>query len=127
MFENSKITNYLVMFALGVIFFGSGFYFGNKTGVANTLNSNVQSNIDKQKSTLVTPPNLEIIKSEGISWIKANQEPKCPETHPIKGKFTAGGNKFYDTNYKGFDKIKPDICFVSVDFAKNTAGFVQKF
>lgn len=49
----------------------------------------------------------------------------CPPTAPIKGNINKKGNKIYHeaTKAKGFDKIKPEICFADTATAQK-AGFV---
>lgn len=49
----------------------------------------------------------------------------CPPTAPIKGNINKKGNKTYHeaSNAKGFDKIKPEICFADTATAQK-AGFV---
>ncbi len=124
--NKNKIISYGISITLIIFVFGIGFYFGHKTGINQVLATVVKQDIDNPKPT-TKADNLKIIPTQGVYWVKANQEPKCPDTHPIKGKFTTGGNKFYDSTYKTYDKIKPDVCFVSVEFAKNESGFTQKF
>jgi len=48
----------------------------------------------------------------------------CPANAPIKGNINNKGNKIYhEAKAKGFDKIKPEICFADAATAKK-AGFV---
>lgn len=48
----------------------------------------------------------------------------CPPSAPIKGNINNKGNKIYhEAKAKGFDKIKPEICFADAATAKK-AGFV---
>ncbi|MGB5963174.1 MAG: hypothetical protein WBG73_21230 [Coleofasciculaceae cyanobacterium] len=48
----------------------------------------------------------------------------CPTTAPIKGNINKKGNKIYhEAKAKGFDKIKPEICFADTATAQK-AGFV---
>lgn len=51
----------------------------------------------------------------------------CPPTAPIKGNINKKGNKIYHeaTKAKGFDKIKPEICFADAATAQK-AGFVAR-
>lgn len=48
----------------------------------------------------------------------------CPANAPIKGNINNKGNKIYhEAKAKGFDKIRPEICFADAATAKK-AGFV---
>lgn len=50
----------------------------------------------------------------------------CPPTAPIKGNINKKGNKIYhEAKAKGFDKIKPEICFADTATAQK-AGFVAR-
>lgn len=130
-----QITQILGVGVLVVIIFIFGFYLGYKnrdskveTVVSSTLttqtNSPVQvsSNKTDNQNQTTTPSN------QAVFWIKVGENPICPENYPIKGKFDSSSAKFYyTTDNKSYDRVKPDICFTSEDFASNTAGFIKKF
>lgn len=102
-----------------------GFYFGRKNALAiqnNQAKSEVlglAENIQRQT--------VKVLEVPGVYWIKPNQEPICPETHPIKGTFTTTQGYFYLPDHKNYKLVKADICFVNEEFARDVAGFIRKF
>jgi hypothetical protein len=130
-----QITQILGVSVLVVIIFIFGFYLGYKnrdskvestTSNTNTVQANPTTisspeKVDNQNQT-TTPSN------QGVFWIKVGENPVCPENYPVKGKFDSSSAMFYyTTDNKSYDRVKPDICFTSEDFASNTAGFIKKF
>ena len=105
----------------------AGFYFGYR------VRDNQQSNPEAAAlgvsidSSNVSKTPIATLPVEGVFWIKSGQNPVCPPTHPIKGTFQSDGGSFYTTTNKTYERIKPDICFASLEFAKDQVGFVQKF
>lgn len=130
-----KITQILGLGALVVIIFIFGFYLGykNRDSKAETTASNtntVQANSETISSSQKINNTNEAITSpsQGVFWIKVGENPVCPENYPVKGKFDSSSAKFYyTTDNKSYDRVKPDICFTSEDFASKTAGFIKKF
>lgn len=105
---------------LGGGLFGVGFWLGMKiqTPGVTSKSVSVATVIDKKVEALAVP---------GVVWIKAGEEPKCPSTHPIKGRFDTYTGYYYMPDYKTYDKIKPVVCFATEDFAAKTAGFLKKY
>jgi len=118
--------NYLGLIFLAIVLFSSGFYFGFKNSSAKQSESQVEKNIAETKSDSVT----ELIKAkdvDGVFWIKPGQEPICPKEYSIKGTFNDSGGNFYTKTNPRYDRIKPDICFATEDFARDKTGFIKKF
>ena len=63
----------------------------------------------------------------GVYWIPIGEAPICPETHPIKGKLGSDAPVFYTKANDWYDRIKPQLCFASEEYARNEAGFLQKY
>jgi hypothetical protein len=145
-FNKHNVTNLLAMLSLVCLSAGLGFYFGNKISSNKTEETKKQyitqiagldEQISKQKIELEkqignnhdsnsTSKNL-TKELFGVFWIKVNQEPICPASYTVKGTFKAEGGTYYTADYKSYTRIKPDICFVSEEFARDTAGFIKKF
>jgi hypothetical protein len=131
----SRLVSVLSTLCAILLFFGVGFYIGWKVKEANSTNSNTnlaQNNILTSQAAAQTEksaniPKIESLPVEGVSFIKANNPKNCPETHQIKGTFTLDVGYFYTKENKSYDRVKPDICFASEEFAKDTAGFIKKF
>ncbi len=107
---------------------GSGYYFGYKTS-QGSINSNSLKSISGQSSTSQSSVQISIVAKEvvGVQWIKPNQEPRCDKDYKIKGKFNSQTNYYYTPTHKNYEKIKPEICFASEEFAKDSAGFIKKY
>jgi len=125
----------LAVVAVALTFFGLGFFFGYKTKASST---NTEVNLATNSATFSVAtsseisssitPNTPITNNGEVFWIKVGTNPVCPETHPIKGKFDTSTAKFYyTTDNKSYDRVRPDICFTTENFAKDIAGFIKKF
>ncbi len=80
------------------------------------------------ETDLVSSEELKSLKSpEAVVWIKVGDEPTCPQTHRIKGKFDNTVNVYYTLDNKSYNRVIPHICFSSEEFARDTAGFIKKF
>ena len=124
----------LTLLGVAVIFFVAGFFFGYKTKVNNSSaevnisSSSLSLNSSTYNSSTKVSPTITLTNTSDVFWIKVGTNPVCPETHPIKGKFDSSTAKFYyTTDNKNYDRVRPDICFTTENFAKDTAGFVKKF
>jgi hypothetical protein len=107
-----------------------GFYFGYKNKEAresqnSLLVSNKPSTASLETEKLITAGDLKDIPE--VYWIRSGEEPVCPQSHPIKGKFDSAVNLYYTKENKFYDRVKPNLCFVHEVFAKDIAGFVKKF
>lgn len=112
-----------IILVLG-IFFILGFYLGFRYNqVKNPIinESTVKDISSKVETELITR------EVEAIQFIKANQDRKCDENHPIKGTFNSDNGNYYLKSNKSYDRIKPDICFATENFARDSAGFLKKF
>jgi hypothetical protein len=109
----------LGLIVLGSGLFGGGFWLGYKAQKpAEASVQGAKTIVEKKVDALAVP---------GVSWIKAGETPSCPESHPIKGKFDSYTGYFYAPDHKGYDKIKPVICFATEEYASKTAGFLKKY
>jgi hypothetical protein len=119
----SNLNQILATFFIIVMSAGCGYYFGFKTSANNK--ASVPREISIQSSSV----QINIISKEviGVQWIKPNQEPKCDKDHKVKGKFNQQINYYYSPEYKNYERITPEICFSTEDFARDSAGFIKKF
>jgi hypothetical protein len=114
------VLSYTLVLTMAI---GSGYYFGYKTSQAN-----VQTELAKQKPPTESVQTKIITKEvAGVQWIKPNQDPKCDQDHPVKGNLSNNINNYYTQNHKNYQKITPEICFATEEFARDTAGFIKKF
>lgn len=105
----------------------AGFYFGYRVRDNQATSPEVVAAGGIFETNLESRSSIPILPTEGVSWIKSGQNPVCPSTHPIKGTFQSDGGTFYTKDNKTYDRVKPDICFATLEFARDQAGFVQKF
>lgn len=148
---SSKLINFFGSLSLIVILFGSGYYFGYQGGVFNAKkesdkiadnlaknsknfkngieisNQNSQS-IENKPSSNLSKPNQIITLNEQIKFFKTTDSNRnCPAELQVKGVFSSDLGYFYTKDNKQFDRVKADICFDSIETAREIAGFVQKF
>ena len=131
--EAKSVFVYFSYFIFTVTFILVGFYFGYKNAEAKFTNPELISN-NKLNTTDSSSTNLAVIDPENdieintnVVWIKINQEPTCPPTHPIKGKFTNSANIYYTKDNNFYNRVVPHICFSTEEYAKEIAGFIKKF
>ncbi len=121
--------NYIGLLILAIVVFAVGFYFGTEynqnsdEGKGQTVGS---ENFDMVAGT-IEKKEIIALEVEGVYWIKAGEEPICPEDHPIKGKFDPTANVFYTKENKFYSRVKPHVCFATEDFAETKAGFIKKY
>ena len=120
-----KWARFSGLLVLCVILAGIGFYFGYKTREAQAVDL-----VDSGVSTAakeIEKKEIKALEVEGVFWILPNKDPLCPETHPVKGTFSSNSGNFYTKDNKTYERVKPDICFATEDFARDKAGFIKKF
>ncbi|NJL96603.1 hypothetical protein HC766_00295 [Candidatus Gracilibacteria bacterium] len=128
--NKNEVFNYLGLFFVFSIIFVSGFYFGYKSSnakndkiVASTSEIEALANEVRNESA----DNYNTLDVEGVFWIRVGQQPTCPPTHPIVGKFDKNINIYYLQDHQSYDSVKAHICFVDEEMARDTAGFVRKY
>ena len=109
------VTNALYIFFL----LGAGFWLGARWNQAKESVIIIQ----EQESTI----QVEAQEVPGVHWIGVGNSPECPETHPIKGKLGSDAPVFYTKDNDWYDRIKPQLCFATEEYARDVAGFVKKF
>ena len=125
---DSKSFHYLTCTIVGILSFFGGFYVSNKIKVEKpesappVVASDAKANSNTSDKVVTNVKNI-----DSVYWVKPGQEPICPQTHSVKGKFDSNINIFYTQSNKNYFRIRPDICFSSEEFAKDQAGFVKKF
>lgn len=127
----SKVLYLIVI----VVLFSGGYYFGYKNGysyqfglkqqVESSVNLNEKASRDLDNINRPSPLNLERVSD--VHFLKPNVPKTCPLTHQIKGVFNSDYGYFYEKTNKSFERVKPDICFIDVETARDKAGFIQKF
>ena len=123
----------LLIIVLSVLMIIVGFYFGfryNQSSFESQESSSFQNSTQDSQGDSGSNLAIDAVdfkKIEEVFWIKLAQEPVCPQTHPIKGKFGSDVNVFYLPDHKSYNRVKPQICFKTKVFAEEEAGFLQKF
>ena len=128
MFQNkNQISNILAVILIGCLCAGLGYYFGTKVATKDLQDkqkveiAKVVENVEKKTENIVAK------EVTGVQWFKPNTEPKCDDTHPIKAVFRSGDGIYYTKEYKNYTKTKPDMCFATEEFARDSAGLIKKF
>ena len=128
MFQNkTNISNILAVILIGCLCAGLGYYFGTKTATKALQDqqkieiAKVVENVEKKTENVVAK------EVSGVQWFLPNTEPKCDPQHPIKGVFRSGDGIYYIKSYKNYEKTKPDLCFATEEFARDTAGMIKKY
>ena len=112
-----------------LIIFGLGFYFGFRVGGTNNLSQTKteysNSNMSSSNSATVKIESKEV---PGVFFFKINSaDHVCPIDYKVKGTFGTDTGNYYLENNKNYARIKPDICFASEEFARDSAGFIKKY
>jgi hypothetical protein len=121
----NKWINYAGVAFLVIVIFIIGFYFGYKNAKSNQTGTTIINTSDNSAATVSTQ--IQALQVDGVMWIKAGQDPVCPQSHPVKGTFSDNFGNYYTKDNTRYDRIKPDICFATEDYARDTAGFIKKF
>jgi hypothetical protein len=126
-FNKNSVSNLLAVILISCICAGLGYYFGTKVATRDMQEkqkveiAKVAQNVEKKIENIVAKD------VPGVQWFKPNSEPKCDESHPIKGVFRSGDGIYYVKTYKNYEKTKPDLCFATEEFARDSAGLIKKF
>jgi hypothetical protein len=125
--NQQNLSNILAIILIGCLCGGLGYYFGSKVTTKALQDqqkveiAKVADNVEKKTENIVAK------EVSGVQWFKPNTEPKCDESHPIKGAFRSGDGIYYTKDFKNYAKTKPDMCFATEEFARDTAGLIKKF
>jgi hypothetical protein len=125
----NQILKYFGFTLVFCLLFGAGFYFGFKTSQAQSTNLKATKSDIKAIAESANSKQDTIIAKEvdGVHWILPGQKPECPETHKIKAKYNTSNNGvFYTKENKSYDKVTPQLCFATEDFAVSK-GFLKKY
>lgn len=135
--SNTLLKSFLPVLILIISTFGLGFYLGTKyvaykkaEDSTDQIIQQALENVNSSSSSSSSPVNainLATTSNPDIFWIKTGTKPECPQTHPVKGKFDSNANVFYLPDNKSYNRVRPDICFASKEFAEIQAGFLVKY
>jgi hypothetical protein len=113
-----------------IIVFVLGGYFGYRIQEVHNFSrvTELQSEVIIAQSGRGVDESIEVVPIEvpGIHWLKPGGESICPETHPIKAKFTSTGNVAYTQDNKSYNRVTAHICLVNATYAVEEAGFFIK-
>ncbi len=124
---SKELINTLGLVFICLFIFAGGFYFGYQYSTSQNSGfvatpEDIQNSVDSLEREEIVA--LEV---EGVHWIKAGEEPICPQEYPIKGKLDTSVNVYYTKDNKFYNRVKPHLCFANEDFASEEAGFIKKF
>lgn len=124
----NQILKYLGFALVFCLLFGAGFYFGFKTSQAQNSNLTATKNdIKAIAETSNKAENITVKEVDGVYFITPGNKPECPESYKIKAKYnTSNTGIFYTNDNKNFEKVIPQLCFATEDFAKSK-GFLKKY
>ncbi len=134
--QNSNFKFYTFLAVLAVTLCGFSFFLGYKFQsvqiqttnedelIAATLNSIETGDSENTSSTFINQQGPDF---SNVYWIPIDTEPVCPPTHPIKGKVSNQVNNYYSPDNTFYNRVKPNLCFVSESYAKDVAKFIKKF
>jgi hypothetical protein len=126
-FNKNSVSNLLAVGLIALICAGLGYYFGTKVATRELQEKQkeqiaiVAQNVEKKSETVVAK------EVTGVQWFKPNEDPKCDDSHPIKGVFRSGDGIYYARDYKKYETTKPDLCFATEEYARDNAGLRKKF
>lgn len=123
------LLNYLGIITLAIVVFSSGFYFGYKNSESKKLSTFTGISNQSTKISTTSSPSSQssVLQVTEVFWIKPDQDRVCPPEYPVKGTFQPDLGNYYTKDNSRYDRVKPDICFVTEDFAQRQAGFIKKF
>lgn len=119
----------VTLIGIGIIFTLGGYFGYRIQEVQNVkLVSDLQAQVITAETTSEKSDTTQLITHDipEVSWLPPGGGTSCPDTHPVKGKFTSTGNIAYTTTNKTYKRITAHICFASIDYATNVAGFFAK-
>lgn len=111
----------LITIMIAVVIFLLGFWTAKRIYEKKDNHSNKKTEISQVSSS----QNMVAKEVDGVFWIKAGESAVCPETHKIKAKFNQGVGFFYTPENKSYNRVKPEFCLATEEYAKN-AGFLKK-
>jgi hypothetical protein len=121
----NKILNVSSIVFLVSIIFGLGFYLGYKNSQSQ-IKSNPTVTLFTNTSSLSS--SLEsYVKDSNVFWIKPGEIPACPQTHLVKGRVDNNANIYYTIDSKSYNRVVPDLCFSTEEFARDVSGFIKKY
>lgn len=126
-----KIINTVATIVIVIIVFSIGYYMGYGKGMGKNVSDSkkISQNIIENDNNIVDLEKL-IQNDENLKlfkFIKPNEPKICQDPYYIKGVYRDGFGYFYDKTNTFYQRVKPDLCFISVESARDYAGFIQKF
>jgi hypothetical protein len=121
-----------IIFSVGalVVVFVLGGYFGYRIQESQNFSrvAQLQSEVIIAQSQESDNSSEEIIPIEvpEVYWLSQGGESQCPQSHPIKAKFTSTGNVAYTPENKSYKRVRAHICLINAEFATDSAGFFIK-
>ena len=118
-----KLLQFISLFSVGIICLGLGFFFGQKT----KQNPNTATKADVAKIATIAKEEVKYVETPVLEvyFFKLDENRICPKDYQIKAKFGTDTPVFYLKTNKFYDRVKPELCFVSKEKAIEK-GFVEK-
>jgi len=118
-----KLLQLISLFSVGIICLGIGFFFGQKAR-QNPITATVA---DVNKIANISKEEIKYIETQipEVYFFKLDENRICPKDYKIKAKFGTDAPIFYTLENKSYNRVKPELCFVSKEKALEK-GFVEK-
>ena len=122
-----KILSTLGYVLVAFVLVFAGYWLGSKNTEARAIKEKEQAVAEVIEQNKTKPPEVKALEVVGVHWLKLNELPQCPSTHPVKGKVNSDGGIYYSTDHKNWGKIKPQLCFANEEYARDKAFFEKKY
>jgi hypothetical protein len=125
MVDKNNILRLVGMVSTCLVCLGVGFFFGQKVKAQQNLNTSTKDDIAniakiaKEEVKYIETPIPEVY------FFKIGEDRICPKGFQVKGKFGTDAPVYYLKTNKSYDRVKPELCFVSPEKAIEK-GFIEK-
>jgi hypothetical protein len=122
-----KIINILASIFITLVLIGSGGVLGYKMKEKDLSDNKKVTTTSTEENKPLIEKQIQTIPVPAVKFIKINEPHICPAEFTVKGTFNSDNGNYYTKENKNYERIKPDICFASEEFARDSAGFIKKF
>ena len=123
--DKNNILRLVGIVSTCLVCLGVGFFFGQKVKSQQNLNTSTKDDITKIAN--VAKEQVKYIETAvpEVYFFKVTEDRICPKQYQIKAKFGTDAAVYYLKTNKSYDRIKPELCFVSAQKAIEK-GFIEK-
>lgn len=123
--DKNNILRLVAIASTCLVCLGVGFFFGQKVKSGQNLNTSTKddiakiANVAKEQVKYIETPVPEVY------FFKIGENRICPKEYPVKAKFGTDAAVYYLKTNKVYDRVKPELCFVTPQKAIDK-GFIEK-